>query len=251
MKQDTILTHMKLIRLAFLSWLIVVVVFQSCTSDPYPAPPASLNPVDTSGNGGTQPQTKPCHPDTLYFQRDILPIFASNCAFSGCHGSNNPQKGVDLSTYQTIINTGDIRPNDPDGSDVFEVITETDASKRMPPPPTSSLSTADIEKIRKWINQGALNLTCDDCDTATVTFSGSIKPIINNNCISCHNPSSLNGGLDLSTHGEVVNATNNRNLLERINHQGTLPPMPPNGNKLSSCNLRMFEIWKQAGLPNN
>jgi hypothetical protein len=209
-----------------------------------------MNPIDTSGNGNN-PQPKPCDPDTVYFLRDVMPIFSSNCAMSGCHSSTNPQKGVNLSNYSSIISTGDVRPGNPGGSDVFEVITENDLDKRMPPPPASALSAADIATIQKWINQGAKNLSCGDCDTTTITFSGTIQPIIQANCLNCHNPNLQNGGLDLSTHGNVANAIQARNLLERINHISGFPPMPPSGTQLSACNLRKFDKWVDAGLPNN
>lgn len=228
---------------------MLVLGFWACTSDPYPAPPSNLNPSDTTDNGAPQP--KPCDPDTVYFLRDVMPIFSSNCALSGCHATPNPQKGVNLSNYDGITSTADVRPGDPDGSDVYEVMIETDPDKRMPPPPAGALSSTDIATIRKWIQQGAQNLSCGDCDTATITFSGSITPIIQANCLNCHNPNVLNGGLDLSTHSNVVDAIQNRNLLQRINHENGFPPMPPSGTQLSACNLRKFDKWVDAGLPNN
>ncbi len=112
-------------------------------------------PEDQFTNGN------PCHPDTVYFERDILPVLRSSCAKAGCHDAT-PEDGVILDTYANVMATGDVRPGNPGGSDLYEVLIETRPDKRMPPPPQPPLSADQIEMIRKWILQGAKNLSCDD-----------------------------------------------------------------------------------------
>src|SRR5687768_3675207 len=82
-----------------------------------------IGSIDTTGNGGNNP--KPCSPDSVYFNRDILPLLSSNCAASGCHDAGSAQDGVILTDYQKIMGTGKIKPGDPFDSDLFQVITET------------------------------------------------------------------------------------------------------------------------------
>lgn len=124
------------------------------------------------------PTTHPCDPDTIYFEKDVLPILMSSCAKSGCHDAT-AQDGVRLDSYAAVMNSNVVKPGNPDDSDLYEDITEDDPDKIMPPPPNAPLSSEQIAIIRKWIAQGAQNLFCDEmCDTVNVTFSGTIWPQI-------------------------------------------------------------------------
>jgi hypothetical protein len=105
---------------------------------------------------------KPCDPDTVYFERDLLPLLLSSCAKAGCHDAATARDGVILDSYANVIATGDVKPGNPDGSDLYEVLVEDRPEKRMPPPPLPALSNDQIAMVRKWILQGAKNLTCDD-----------------------------------------------------------------------------------------
>lgn len=104
----------------------------------------------------------PCHPDTVYFKRDILPLLLSSCAYAGCHDAASAMDGVILDSYANVITTADVKPGNPNGSDLYEVLVEDDEDKRMPRPPFPRLSNEQIATVRKWILQGAKNLTCDD-----------------------------------------------------------------------------------------
>lgn len=106
--------------------------------------------------------SSPCSPDSAYFVRDVLPILANNCAVSGCHDAATRAEGVRLDHYRAVIQTGEVQPGDAQNSDLFEVCLETRPEKRMPPPPRSPLTSAQIETLRRWINQGARNNHCTD-----------------------------------------------------------------------------------------
>lgn len=104
----------------------------------------------------------PCHPDTVYFARDILPLLLSSCAKAGCHDAASAADGVILDSYQNVMQTADVKPFDPDKSDLYEVLVETDPDKIMPRPPLPALSNTQIQTVRKWILQGAKNNRCDE-----------------------------------------------------------------------------------------
>jgi len=106
--------------------------------------------------------SSPCSPDSAYFVRDVLPILASNCAVSGCHDASTRAEGVRLDHYRAVIQTAEVRAGDPENSELFEVCVETRPEKRMPPPPRSPLSSAQVETLRRWIAQGARNNHCTD-----------------------------------------------------------------------------------------
>ena len=195
--------------------------------------------------------TNPCDSDSVYFQIDVLPLLLSNCAFSGCHGNGTSRGGVELSNYANVISTADVKAGDPIGSDLFEVISETDLGKRMPPPPSSPLSTGQIGLIRKWIEQGAKNNSCNNCDTANVTFTKHISPIIQNYCQGCHSGSSPSGGILLSNFNEIKLRVQSGELLGTIKHINGFVPMPYNQAKLDPCLINQIEIWINEGALDN
>ncbi len=80
-------------------------------------------PIDTTGNPIDTMNIDtvsgiPCDPDIVYFDLDILPILKSNCAFSGCHDAASAEKDVILESYESVMQTADVRPYDLDGSDL-------------------------------------------------------------------------------------------------------------------------------------
>jgi hypothetical protein len=90
------------------------------------------------------------------------------------------------------------------------------------------------------------------CDTSNVTFSGTIAPILYNNCLACHsNAASLSAGnnIRLENFADVVSQITT--LIASIKHTGPLPPMPKNGGKLKDCSLIQFDIWVKKGMLNN
>ena len=88
------------------------------------------------------------------------------------------------------------------------------------------------------------------CDTTNVTYSKSIAPVISDNCTSCHYAKSANGGnINLENYSDVIN--NLDKVMGSINHKSGYKAMPQNSGQLSTCNLRNFQIWFDAGAKNN
>jgi hypothetical protein len=99
-------------------------------------------------------------------------------------------------------------------------------------------------------NEEALYPTLSNaCDTTNVTFSGTIAPILSNNCYSCHSNSNatFGGGIHLQSIADVI--TNSSKIVVSIKQTGS-KPMPP-GGKLNSCSITQFDIWVRNGMPNN
>lgn len=208
-----------------------------------------ITPPDNNGNGGYSP--RPCSPDTVYFQNEILPLLVSNCAMPGCHDAASHQEDVILTTYEKVMQTADIKPGQPSQSDLYEVIMETDPDKRMPPPPRPALSTAQKNKIKKWIEQGALNLSCSDCDTTNVTYTLTIKPLMDLKCNGCHSGSTPSANLNLTLYSALKSIALNGKLMGVISHQNGFSPMPKGGAKLPDCEIKAVDIWVKAGAPQN
>jgi hypothetical protein len=97
-------------------------------------------------------------PDSLSFSGDIQPIFTKNCIDSDCHSGGNPPGGLNLSegkSYQVLSKKGSgyLSTSDPKSSLLYSKL----VTKNDPMPPDKPLSSCEIESIRKWMEQGALN----------------------------------------------------------------------------------------------
>lgn len=190
-----------------------------------------------------------CDPDKVYFVNDVQPILNSNCAYSGCHDASTHSDGVDLSTYDKIISTGEIEAGEPDKSELYEVIAEGE----MPPDPNNPLSNDQKQIIYDWIAQGAKYNECveDNCDTLDVKYSTHIEPVISTYCQGCHSGSNPDGNISLTSYSEVETIAANGKLLGVVEHQAAYSPMPKNGNKLSDCDIAKIKIWINEGSQNN
>jgi mono/diheme cytochrome c family protein len=193
----------------------------------------------------------PCDPDTVYFEKDLLPVLQSSCAQPGCHDAITMQDGVRLTDYNSVMQTADVVPYDPNDSKIYEAITDDDPEDRMPPPPANPLAASDIDLVYTWIAQGAQNLYCDeeDCDTSNVTYTAPVSGIIQKHCLGCHNNNNPLGGLSLEGYNNVVAIAEDGRLLGVVKHQVGYPPMPKNSAQLSDCKIDQLEIWTQNGTP--
>lgn len=208
-------------------------------------------PID-DGTGGavTPPSTGPaCSPDSVYFQNTLLPLLTSNCAMSGCHDVTTHKEGLILNNYTGIMRI--VRAGNASGSKLVSICTTTNNGDVMPPPPAARLTTVQIDLIKKWINQGAINNTCASCDTATFTYSAAVKTILGNKCVGCHTGASAGGGVDLSTYNGVKASATAGTLLGSIQQKAGYKVMPQGGAKLPDCEITQIQKWIAAGALNN
>jgi len=223
----------------------LVVFISSCVHDPV---------LPESYKSDTPIFTGDCSPDTLYFSRDIAPIFNANCATSNCHDAATAQDGVDLSTYSQIIKTGKVKPYNASDSEIIEVLTKN-GEDQMPPPPATHLPSDVIALLEKWINQGALNLECEDinvvCDSVNMSYTDDILPILNVSCVSCHSAPSPGGGIDLSSYANIKTQVDKGKLMGAIEHKSGFVPMPQGGGKLGNCDISKLNGWITDGASNN
>jgi len=85
-----------------------------------------------------------------------------------------------------------------------------------------------------------------------VTFSGTVVPVIANNCLTCHSNStaaSFGNNIRLENYADLK--ANAVAVQGSINYTGTYSRMPKNGGKLKECSLRQFDIWVTLGMLNN
>lgn len=192
-----------------------------------------------------------CSWDTIYFVKEILPLIISNCTGTECHDDIDPEDGISLTNYANMMSAGIIKPGRPDGSDFYEVITETDPDKIMPPPGSGSLTPEQINAIRIWIEQGARNNDCfNGCDSTNTTFATGIWPILNATCRGCHAGSNPPKGVLVTDYTTTKAIVDNGSFEKVIYHLPGATAMPP-GGQLDSCSLYKVRKWLDDGAPDN
>jgi hypothetical protein len=182
----------------------------------------------------------------ICFERDILPIFNSKCAMSGCHDAGTAAEGYDLSNYKKIVSDGIVKGK-PNSSELYEVV----ADNEMPPKGYTKLSDAEKQMLYDWIADGAKNgVNCAvKCDSAVSGFTAVIQPMMTKYCVGCHAYPNASAQVELSGYIGVKNAIN-QGLLKSLDHSGYYP-MPKGGAKLSDCEINQVRNWIQRGAPND
>jgi cytochrome c5 len=199
-----------------------------------------------------EPEPMPCEPGLVYFQEQILPLLKSNCAMPDCHKGPYGQDGIVLDSYESIMASGIVNAGNADDSDLYDVLVDSDPDDRMPPPPNAPLSALQIQLIKDWINQGAMNTTCPDneCNMENITFSGTIDPILSTFCKGCHGSVNPNAGVQLLTYSQVKAVADDGRLHGVLSPGSGYSSMPPNGS-LTPCKIDQIKAWIEAGAPNN
>jgi uncharacterized membrane protein len=92
------------------------------------------------------------------------------------------------------------------------------------------------------------------CNLDNVTFSGTVKPILQASCYRCHsnaNTLNLGGGIKLENHTDVQSMANSGKLMGVVTHASGFIPMPQEGGKLSDCEISQLQRWVDNQTPNN
>lgn len=106
------------------------------------------------------------------YYRDVLPILQARC--HGCHQPAKASGGFTMTDFAGLLRGGDsklaaIRPGKPTESHLLELVTPSEGIAEMPRD-QQPLSDHEIEKIRNWIEQGAIDdsppATAEKFDTA-------------------------------------------------------------------------------------
>lgn len=246
-------------KLLIVASVIISIALYACKHTP-PDQPVFTPPGggSTTGGGGTGGGTGST---AICFQSEVLPIFQSNCAKSGCHDAAAHKGGYVLNAYDSLfkkegkVNNNNIKPGDPSGSELYKILFET-GSEKMPPLPNPDLTTAQKNLIARWINEGAKNTTncVVSCDSGQFKFAANILPILQNHCTGCHtgtNPGTNPSGIDLTTHANVLPSAQNGFLVGVITPGSGYNQMPKGLGKLSDCEIAQIRKWVQAGSQNN
>lgn len=90
------------------------------------------------------------------------------------------------------------------------------------------------------------------CDTISVTYSGSVLPIVEKNCYMCHSNENVNvSEILLEGYSNIIVKVNDGKLLAAIRHETGAPPMPKDRPQLDKCDILKIEKWIAEGAPDN
>ena len=132
-------------KITIISLAALALSIQSCRKDYlYVAPPA------------------PAITTTVHFATEVYPLFTTSTAKCGnCHDASGSTLdfSVDAPTAYTSLIAGNyVIPNNAAASQLYVSITTGVTNGIMPKPVTSTVFTpTELETIKAWINQGALN----------------------------------------------------------------------------------------------
>lgn len=92
--------------------------------------------------------------ETVSFALDVAPILLDNCA--QCHMNGNRQSNFSMASLATLLRGGDagaaLKPGD---SATSEIVLRLKGADRDVMPPNGRLKDEEIQKISKWIDEGA------------------------------------------------------------------------------------------------
>jgi uncharacterized membrane protein len=91
------------------------------------------------------------------YQKDIEPIFQNSCGTTGCHDSQRGRGGFSFTDYTSIMKA--ITPYNANKSKAYQAITGKAFVQLMPP--SGALTENERILIRVWIDQGAVQTTCN------------------------------------------------------------------------------------------
>jgi len=195
------------------------------------------------------------------FEEQVLPVFMSSCGTTGCHSASDNHEYV-FTDYTNIMKA--IRAEKPDRSPAYIAITASHGEGMMPP--SEPLSQVNRMLIRAWIEQGALNTTCQQTTDTTGTtdttsyynafacFERDVLPVLRSSCAmtSCHDAATHKDGYVFETYASTMKAVVagsplSSKLYEVITESGEdrMPPSPY--SSLSSAQIDTIYNWIARG----
>ncbi len=92
------------------------------------------------------------------------------------------------------------------------------------------------------------------CETTNITYVHDIAPILQAKCATsgCHDGSGgTSAPYNLNTYQGAYLAYKSATLIDAIEQNGSVPAMPQNAPKLSSCDIDKIATWVADGAQNN
>ncbi len=89
------------------------------------------------------------------------------------------------------------------------------------------------------------------CNVIDVSYSRNIVPILETNCLTCHNDRVQQGGITLEGYENTIPFVEDGRLMGSIRHDEGFVAMPLTGVSISSCQTKKFQAWIDDGALDN
>jgi len=89
------------------------------------------------------------------------------------------------------------------------------------------------------------------CAGENISFTKEIIPILEANCINCHNPDQAQGNVNLIGYQNIAVYVDDGSLLGSIRHDSGFSPMTENVPSLSDCEIQQVSTWIDEGAQEN
>jgi formylglycine-generating enzyme required for sulfatase activity len=200
------------------------------------------------------------------FNTHIKPILEAACVH--CHCEKESKGDLRVDSREALLKGGEngaaLVPGDADKSPLYKSIAlAADDDDVMPPKKEGVLEKEQIALIKDWIKQGAqwpAGVVLKQ--QPRIMFVKHVQPILEMNCVSCHNPKKAKGDWDLSTKEKAFSTGENKpNVIAfdsakcPLYQRTTLPAddddvMPPKkSGQLNKEEITMLKQWVEQGAP--
>lgn len=208
-----------------------------------------------------------CAAEKVDFVKQVKPLLEGACTH--CHGVKEDKGDFRMHTLEDIKKGNENGPGlvagDLKKSSIYTtLLLAADEDMAMPPKKEGSLEKSQIEVIKAWIEQGAnwpAGVVLEQ--TPRIKFEKHIQPILEQNCVSCHNPEKAKGDWIITTKKEAFSTGENApNIVpfdlkqSAVYHLTTLAAdeddlMPPkkSGGPLSKEDINFLKLWVEQGAP--
>lgn len=166
-------------------------------------------------------------------------ILTPQCATSGCHNGTTSPLGLNLiegKSYNKLVGADSaqtsglklVEANNADGSYLIHKIEGTQTGGLQMPLNKPPLSADQMQLIRQWISEGALNEKSDEDDSEAEpseapTFSTLQTSVFDTHCIDCHSTQYPAGSLNLEAE---VSYSHLVNIAMRIDPDNSILVVP-------------------------
>lgn len=208
-----------------------------------------------------------CAAEKVDFVKQVKPLLEGSCTH--CHGAKEDKGDFRMHTLEDLKkgneNGPGLTPGDPSKSAIYTtLVLDVEDDMVMPPKKEGLLEKTQVEVIKTWIEQGAdwpAGVVLEQ--TPRIKFEKHIQPILEQNCVSCHDDKKSKGDWIISTRKQAFETGENApNIVpfdtkqSAIYHLTTLAAdeddlMPPkkSGGPLSKEDINFLRLWIEQGAP--
>ena len=195
---------------------------------------------DEHVNPGSDPISPPidtilCDSSNVTYPGIVYPILEAYCI--SCHSGTTPAGALDFTDFNDLAFVAQ------SGSLLGSIKHLPDYSPM--PKDGDKISACEIALIEIWVNDTTFIIPPDttDCDTTNITYPGTIYPIFEANCISCHSGPTPEAGIDLTDFQDVAFLAQSGALMGSIQHLLGYSAMPKNAPPLTNCEILQIQLW--------